>query len=149
MARKAAMHIQFPIKHKTPRCQLSRPIFRKLDKNHPAGSGWPLALISLAAESASLNPKTTGPRNRTINMAPETQTRVPPTFAWPSVLDKFTLSVLQEQVHIGNWTKSTHTSNVLCIWYIIEKRKRTAAKLYTHTAGEFVGPTPSSQPRET
>lgn len=112
IARKVAMHIQFPIKHKTPRCQPSSPTFSNMEKNHPTGSGWPLALISLAIESTSLWPKRAGPRNRTINIAPETHTRVPPTFTWPSVFSKFTLSVLQEQVHMGNWTKRTRTKDI-------------------------------------
>lgn len=57
-----------------------------------------MALISLATMSTSLNPMMAGPRNRTINMAPETHTSVPPTFAWPSILNKFTLSVLEGQI---------------------------------------------------
>lgn len=119
MARNAAMHIQFPIRHKTPRWKWSIPYSRKLDINHPAGSGWPLALISFCAvNSASGFPIKAGPRNRTISMAPETHMTVPPTLAWPSILSKFTLSVLHEQVQIWHWTSKiqwneTHISAYL------------------------------------
>lgn len=92
------MHIQFPIKHNTPRCHWSIPNSIKPDINHPAGSGWPLALISLfAAKSDSLYPIKAGPRKRTINMAPKTHMSVPPIFAWPSVLRRFTVSVLHKK----------------------------------------------------
>lgn len=113
IARKAAMHIQFPNKHRTPRCQLSNPRSIKLDINHPTGSGWPLALISLwTRNSDSLLPNTAGPRNKAIKIAPETQTRVPPTLAWPSVLNKFTVSVLNKQPYMRYWTDNNHMLNM-------------------------------------
>lgn len=62
MARKAAMHMQFPIKHKTPMCQLSIPNPRKLDINQAAGSGCSPALIPAFAVSDSSDPNTAGPR---------------------------------------------------------------------------------------
>lgn len=139
MAIKAAMHIQFPIKHKTPRCHWSSPISMKLDKSHPTGSGWPLTRTSFSPTKSSLPyPNKAGPRNKTINMAPETQMKVPPTFAWPSVVSKFTLSVLHEQVHTWNWTSNIPHKTLINI----DRYKR------------YKGPnrnlslTPSLQPRE-
>ena len=97
MVRKAAMHMQFPMKHKTPRWNWSTPRSSKPPINHPEGSGWPLALISLCVtKSVSEYPINAGPRYNTIRTAPKTQEKVPPTLAKPSYLSKFTLSVLHE-----------------------------------------------------
>lgn len=112
MVRKAAMHMQFPIKNTTPSSKLSDPRSFKPFINHPEGSSWPLTLISFRGiMTSSVFPISDGPRYKTINTAPETQIRVPPTFARPSKLFKFTLSTLHcKNTSISVKIRSLHYS---------------------------------------
>lgn len=82
IAKKAAMQIQFPIKQRTPRCQLSIPTVARLENIQPGSSASPTAAISwFSVCKWCAYPNRAGPRNRTIKRAPETQTSVPPTLA--------------------------------------------------------------------
>lgn len=100
IARKAAMQVQFPIKHKTPRFHLPIPL-RKLDTKCPDPDASGCLISPWPKNSTSVSPNKAGPRNKTINTAPATQTSVPPTLAWPSSLNKFNLSVLHQHIENG------------------------------------------------
>jgi len=110
MVKKATMHMQFPMKHKTPRWNWSNPRSSKQPINHPEALVFLWHLFHCFTKSVPEYPINAGSRYKTISTTPKTIEKVPPTLAKPSYLSKFTLSVLHEQVYQVHITLCTGVS---------------------------------------